>query len=171
MTVPVAVFDCMVYLQAAARPVGPARACLEMAQEGRVVLSISSPVRVEDVLSRPRIRRKFPSLTPEAVAVFLGDIDALASCVAEVPKVVTLPRDPKDEPYLNLAVAAGAKYIVSWDNDLLDLMAENPLGTEFRGRFPGLVIVTPVAFLREMAQGPAPSPGDGDSGETAKGQE
>jgi putative PIN family toxin of toxin-antitoxin system len=170
MTVPVAVFDCMVYLQAATRPEGPARACLGMVQEGRVVLSISPAIRaeVEDVLSRPKVRQKFPSLTPEAVAVFLGDIDALATSAAEVPRVVTLPRDPKDEPYLNLAVAAGAKRLVTWDKDLLDLMADHPAGTDFRNRFPGLVILTPVAFLRELAQAPAPSPGGDESGEKAK---
>jgi putative PIN family toxin of toxin-antitoxin system len=170
MTVPVAVFDCMVYLQAATRPEGPARACLGMAQLGRIVLCISPAIRSEvaDVLSRPKVRRKFPSLTSEAVAVFLGDIDALARCAAEVPRVVTLPRDPKDEPYLNLAVAAGAKHLVTWDNDLLDLMADNPQGADFRKRFPDLVILTPVALLRELDQAPAPPPGGGP-GEKANG--
>jgi len=31
--------------------------------------------------------------------------------------------------YLNLAIAAGAEYLVSRDNDMLDL-AQSPLGTE-----------------------------------------
>jgi putative PIN family toxin of toxin-antitoxin system len=169
MTVPVAVFDCMVYLQAAARPEGPARACLAMVQQGRVILCISPAVRaeVENVLNRPKVRQKFPSLTPEAVAAFLLDIDALVRIAGEVPKVVTFPRDPKDEPYLNLAVAAGATRLVTWDNDLLDLMADNPDGTDFRGRFPGLAILTPVAFLREQNQPPSPSAGSGETGPTA----
>jgi putative PIN family toxin of toxin-antitoxin system len=169
MTVPVAVFDCMVYLQAAARPEGPARACLGMAQQGRAIVCISPAVRaeVEDVLSRPKVRRKFPSLTPEAVAAFLHDIDALARSVGEIPSMITFPRDPKDEPYLNLAVAVGATRLVTWDNDLLDLMGENTEGSEFRGRFPGLVILTPVAFLREQAQTPAPPPGGNPSGSPA----
>jgi putative PIN family toxin of toxin-antitoxin system len=163
MTVPVAVFDCMVYLQAAARPDGPARACLGLAQQGRVCLCISPAIRseVDDVLSRPKVRQKFPSLTPAVVAAFLRDVDALARSAGEVPKVVTFPRDPKDEPYLNLAVAAGATRLITWDNDLLDLMADNPEGTDFRGRFPDLLIFTPVAFLREL--GP-PSPLSHDAG-------
>jgi len=157
MTVPGAVFDCMVYLQAAARPGGPARACLGMAQQGRVVLCISASIRseVEDVLTRPKIRQKFPSLTPGAVAVFLGDVDSVAKRVPDVPSVVLLPRDPKDEPYLNLALAVTAKYLVTWDRDLLDLMADNREGTKFRLRFPQLLILTPVAFLRKLA--PLPS--------------
>jgi putative PIN family toxin of toxin-antitoxin system len=158
VTIPVVVFDCMVYLQAAARRDGPARACLELAQQGRIELCVSPAIRAEvvDVLSRPKVRRKFPLLTPEAVANFLGDIDGLARSVAEVPTVVTLPRDPKDEPYLNLAVAVGAHRLVSWDNDLLDLMADNPSGIAFRERLPGLVILTPVALLRELTSAPPP---------------
>jgi len=143
MTVPIAVFDCMVYLQAAARQDGPARACLALAQQGRVTICISPAIRaeVQDVLSRPKVRLKFPSLTPESTAQFLHDIDGLTTTLAEVPGVVSFPRDPKDEPYLNLAVAAGATRLVTWDNDLLDLMADNPEGRAFRTRFPQLVIL------------------------------
>jgi predicted nucleic acid-binding protein len=38
-----------------------------------------------------------------------------------VPKEFSYRRD-EDEPYINLAVAAGADFIVSRDRDLLDLM-------------------------------------------------
>lgn len=168
MTLPRAVFDCMVYLQAAARPDGPARACLGLVQTGRAALAISPAIRaeVEDVLSRPKIRQKFKSLTPEAVAVFLDDLDRLATMIEQVESVTTLPRDPKDEPYLNLALAVGAKHLVTWDNDLLDLMGENPDGADFRKSFPALVVLTPVAFLRELAQATEAPPADKASGET-----
>ena len=78
-----------------------------------------------------------------------------------MPLQFPYPRDPKDELYLNLAIAAGARYLVSWDNDLLDLMADNPDGTAFRGRFPGLMVLTPVAFLRELGQASTPPPAEG----------
>src|SRR5438552_520526 len=138
MTNPVAVFDCMVYLQAAARAQGPARACLRLAEEGRLRLVISPATRSElqDVLNRPKVRGKFRSVTDEAVAVFLGDIDRVTTSVGAVPTVVVLPRDPKVEPYLNLAVAVGARYLVTWDKDLLDLMKDTPDGKDFRSRFP-----------------------------------
>lgn len=64
----------------------------------------------------------------------------------DVPEVALLARDPKDEPYINLALAAGAAFLVSRDNDLLDLMTD----PEFRGRFPGLQIVDPATLLREL---------------------
>ena len=49
-------------------------------------------------------------------------------------------RDPKDDPVLACALAAGAAYVVAQDRDLLDL--EKPFG---------IAMVTPAQFLRETA--------------------
>jgi predicted nucleic acid-binding protein len=49
-------------------------------------------------------------------------------------------------------VAAGVRYLVTWENDLLDLMDEStPVGADFRERFPALLILNPVAFIRELS--------------------
>lgn len=45
-----------------------------------------------------------------------------AIVIKNVLQVFNYARDPKDEKYINLAVAAGAEYIISRDSDLLDLM-------------------------------------------------
>src|SRR5262245_31430323 len=118
------VFDCMVFLQAAARSSGPAAACLQAVREGKVELVISSGIlaEVRDVLTRPRTARKFPTLTLEAVDSYLEDIESLSVSFFDVPVAMALDRDPKDEPYLNLAIASSAAYLTTWDNDLLDLM-------------------------------------------------
>ncbi len=157
---PGAVFDCMVFLQAAARPTGPAAACLRLVETGAIPLFVSADIlrEVEDVLSRPTVRRKNPRLTDQVLREFLERLAQSARRVESVPASFAFPRDPKDEPYLNLAITAPAKYLVSWDNDLLDLMGDNPEGTAFRNRFPGLVILTPVAFLRQLTPPPAPAP-------------
>ena len=39
----------------------------------------------------------------------------------DVPSVFTLDRDPKDAKYVDLAIAARADFLVTRDNDLLDL--------------------------------------------------
>ena len=66
-----------------------------------------------------------------------------------MPKIFSYSRDPKDEKYVNLAFEAKADYIVSRDNDLLDLMTGfDDDSKEFRQRFRRLKIVTPVEFLR-----------------------
>jgi putative PIN family toxin of toxin-antitoxin system len=142
------VFDCMVFLQAAARSSGPAAACLQAVRDGKIELVISAEILAEirDVLTRPRTARKFPSLTVEAVDLFVQDIESLAVSVSDVPLAMVLERDPKDEPYLNLAIASSAAYLTTWDNDLLDLMSVD----EFRQRFPVLTILEPPALLRAL---------------------
>jgi predicted nucleic acid-binding protein len=77
--------------------------------------------------------------------------------------VVTLPRDPKDESYLNLAVAVGARYLVTWDNDLLDLRKDTAEGEDFRTRFPTLTVLTPVELLRELSPVQAEGSGAGET--------
>jgi putative PIN family toxin of toxin-antitoxin system len=144
-----AVFDCVILLQAAGRATGPAGACLQAVRDGRLELVVSPEVlaEVRDVLTRPKTLRKFPALTLDVVNAFLEDVAALAVTLSDVPKVFTLARDPKDEPYIDLALAAKARYLVSRDNDLLDLMEDEG----FRRQYPNLAIIDPVTLLRELA--------------------
>jgi putative PIN family toxin of toxin-antitoxin system len=144
---PRAVFDCMVFLQASARPTGPAaRLFVDFVERGRLELCISDAIleEVRDVLGRPRIRAKNPAITDDFVAKFFSRIKQVASRLEPVPHVFTLPRDPDDEPYLDLAIAVAAGYLVTRDKDLLDLMLD-PL---FRAHYPGLTILDPAAMLR-----------------------
>lgn len=159
-----AVFDCMVFLQGAARPEGPAAACLRLAETGFVELCLSAEAMAEvrDVLTRPKIRQKFPALTPEVVDSFLVRVARQARMFKEVPAVFALSRDPKDEKYLNLAAVSGARYLVSRDNDLLDLTdARRPENQAFRAQFPELNILDPAAFLRLPELQPGETAGEG----------
>lgn len=64
-----------------------------------------------------------------------------------MPEHYVLARDPDDSIYLNLAITAGAPYLVTTDLDLLDLMdPQSTAGIDFRNRFPGVEVVTPTAF-------------------------
>lgn len=154
------VFDCNLFLQAAISSGGSAAACLDLIDEGAITLILSPDVVAEmrDVLTRPKLARKFATLTPERVERFLNRVEALAEMVSDVPRVIELPRDPKDEPYINLAVAADARYLVSRDKDLLDFATAEASPTN-------LTILDPVAFLQELA------PERRRSGERAPGRE
>jgi uncharacterized protein len=148
---PCVVFDCNVLLQAAARERSVAAKCLDLAEGGRVQLFVSREVlaEVEDVLNRPEIRAHFPDLSDEIVGAFLKRLQKVSTLVRLVPKKFSYPRDEDDEPYINLAVAAGADFIVSRDRDLLDLMTgHTDECKEFRQRFRPLRVVAPVEFLK-----------------------
>ena len=78
---PRAVFDCMVFLQATARPTGPAaRLLIEFVESGHLILFISDAILEElrDVLARPRIRVKNPAITDETVDEFCNRIQRVA---------------------------------------------------------------------------------------------
>lgn len=113
---PRVVLDCMVFLQASSRPAGPAaRLFIEFVEAGHLTLYVSDPIlaEVRDVLGRPRIRAKNPAITDESVEDFFRRIDQVARKIDEVPASYALPRDPDDEPYLNLAIAANADHLVT----------------------------------------------------------
>jgi putative PIN family toxin of toxin-antitoxin system len=149
MTPPRVVFDTVVLLQAVTNPNGPSWGALALADSARiqVVCSEQTLKEAEDVFARTSVRKRFATLDDQRVQGFLGVLSSLAEVHASVPKTVTLERNHKDEPFLDLAVASGAAYLVTRDKDLLDLMSDSG----FTARFPHLRIVDPVEFLRELA--------------------
>lgn len=106
-------------------------------------LAISPAVRAEiaDVLSRPKLRQKFPGLTDESTARVLAVLDAGLQITPEITPEITpaVSRDPKDDMFLALAVESKATYLVSEDNDLLVL---DP--------YRGIRILTVVEFLQAL---------------------
>ncbi len=139
----------MVFLQASSRPNGPAaRLFIDWVEGGRLGLYVSDAIieEVRDVLGRPRIRAKNPNVTDEAVEEFCNRVRQVADRIDPVPNSFTLARDPDDEPYLNLAIAAAVDYLVTWDKDMLDLMQD----PAFRAQYPTLTILDPVTLLRTL---------------------
>lgn len=148
-----AVFDCNVLLQAASREKSVAAKCLRFVEKGLVRLYLSEDVlaEVEDVLNRSEIRNHFQTLTDEIVEAFLLRLRKKSQFIRSVPKEFDYSRDPDDEVYINLAVCAEADYIVSRDNDLLDLMTAYTIeAKEFRQRFRPLQVIEPLEFLKMM---------------------
>jgi putative PIN family toxin of toxin-antitoxin system len=148
---PRVVFDCNVLLQAAARERSVAAKCLNLAESGLIQICVSREVlsEVEDVLNRPEIRTHFPDFSDEIIGAFLKRLQKLSVLVRPVPKKFSYPRDEDDEPYINLAVAAGADFIISRDRDLLDLMTGHTAECkDFRQRFRSLKVVEPAEFLK-----------------------
>lgn len=147
------VFDCMIFLQGVVgNEFSPAAQCLELFERGTIELFVSYALlnEISDVLSRPKLQNKFKKLTQERTDELVEGLLDRASMIELAPKQFIYERDPKDEPYINLAIAAGAAYLVSWDNDLLDLMKDTDKGKAFRAAYPQINIIDPVSFLRAM---------------------
>jgi predicted nucleic acid-binding protein len=88
-----AVFDCMVFLQAATRRTGPAAACLVLVDDGHVRLFVSPKVleEIHDVLNRPAIRKKLPAISDQDILDFIEHLHNTATTVEQVPAVYQLP--------------------------------------------------------------------------------
>ena len=112
----------MIFLQAAARPTGPAAALLELAEIGALELLVSDACieELREVLTRPILQRKFPSLTISAVRDFLDRIQACSMYSVNIANVFVLDRDPKDSKYIDLALATKADFFATKVMDLCD---------------------------------------------------
>ncbi len=148
-----AVFDCNIFVQALANEHSDAARALELFDDGTITLFVSDEVldEIRDVLNRSYIRQLMPGITDQRVASLFRRLERKAIHIKNVPEEFRYDRDPKDERYINLALVANSKYLVSTDKDLLDLM--NPMvdgSKSFFNRYPMLRILTASAFLDEV---------------------
>ena len=156
---PRAVFDCNVLLQAAMSEDGPAAECLRLLDGGRISLYLSRATLAElrAVFEYPVIREKNPDLSDERIAAFMERLTFKGTLLRRVPHLLDYPRARQDEPYIDLAAAAKAGYLVSRDKDLLFLMTgHSQVCKEFRQRTRPLKVLDPVAFLNEVGMDSPP---------------
>lgn len=141
------VFDCMVFAQALINPDGPAGACVELARVRRIQLILSDYI-LQEVRELPEKLPPQLQVTADHVEWLIQELHECSESWTNVAEVYQHPLDPDDSPYINLALAAGAKLIATRDRHLLDLMdATIPAGHLFRRRFPELVILRPEQLL------------------------
>ena len=149
------IFDCSLFVQAFLNSASAANRCLESVRRGQAQLFVSQATLTElkEVLSRPRILNLLPHASPQQTDTFLEDIVAHATNLPAVTEKFRFERDPKDAPYLNLAIAAEADYLVTRDRDLLDLMTGySAESKEFRQRFRKIKIIKPEDFIRAVEE-------------------
>lgn len=147
------VYDCNIFWRAFFYSKGLGGDCKKLIDNGTILHFISDEILAEvtDVLTRPDTLEKFPRSTIEDVHIFLREIVIRSVFVTSARSAFEVSRDSKDEPYINLAVAVGADFIVTTDNDLLDLMTGADLESkQFRQKFRPLKIVTPREFLNTV---------------------
>jgi putative PIN family toxin of toxin-antitoxin system len=150
---PKVVFDCMMFLQAALNPSGPAAACLRVLENQLIRVLVTREIleEIEQTLRKPLIQTSYPRLTETVILEFIERIIELVEIRPPVAKRFTYIRDPKDEPYINLAIAEDANYLVSRDRDLLDLAKiDYPDAALLRREAPNLNILEPIEFLNTI---------------------
>jgi putative PIN family toxin of toxin-antitoxin system len=100
------------------------------------------------VLKYPTVRRMFPDLDEKQIERIIHQLAFRATLVRKVRHVFDYPRARQDEPYIDLAAAVKADYLVSRDRDLLTLATDHSLlGKQFRRRFARLRCVSETDFV------------------------
>ncbi len=115
----------------------PAAAVRQAFREGTVLTSYAAAQELEDVVTRAKFDRY---QTPE---IRVARVDALLATMSAIAPAERLQicRDPKDDKFLELALAAGADFLVTGDADLLAL---HP--------FHKTAILTPADYLAHRAR-------------------
>lgn len=140
-----ATFDTNVLFRTLIQQGNLANRLLSLWREGRFVLVLSPTIveEVQAVASRPQLMRKY--------RYTLQEVDALIhlltqrAVIADVPFSLTLcQRDMTDNKLVDCAILGRVQYLVSSDNDLLDLELKRAL-FEF-----GVEVVEPLIFLENI---------------------
>ena len=116
---------------------GPPGKIVQMVAGGTLVVCFEGRILAEyrDVLSRPRFR-----FDPLEVARLLEQIEADGEEVLTDPLTVRLT-DRRDEPFLEVAVAAGAEFLVTGN------LRHFPVSLRH-----GVAVVSPTAFIEALRE-------------------
>jgi putative PIN family toxin of toxin-antitoxin system len=130
------VFDCNVILSAIGWR-GTARLCLKLAAQRRIALCVTESILAEyEAVIPERLKEEAPELDTKPK---LHWIRAKSRIVEAAPLGKRRSRDPNDDPYLAGALAAQARYIVTYEDDLLKM-----------GKPFGIEIIRPAELIRRM---------------------
>jgi uncharacterized protein len=134
-----AVIDTNILVQALIKPMGTVGPVLQRLRAGVYTFLYSETTLQElvDGLNRPHLRRKY-SIQDEDVQTLLALL-LLRGEAVKITQTLHLCRDPKDDKFLDVAVAGAANVIVTGDEDLLVL-----------GAVAGIPTVTPSTFLASI---------------------
>lgn len=127
------VIDTNVFVSAALRPGSIADlAIIEAASSDTVLASRATLDELEDVLQRPKFNKtRILYLRLEFLRLYLSRFETVI-----VSKSVTDCRDPDDNKFLELALSGNADFIITGDDDLLNL---HP--------WRGIAILSPADYL------------------------
>jgi len=134
-----AVIDTGVFVSALIRRQGTTGDVLRALRDGRFIVIYTTDIVVEiiDVLGRADFRAKY-QIEPDDITALVNLIRLRGDLVNPI-RTVTLCRDPKDDKFLEAALATQTDCIVSGDADLLALTP-----------FEEIPILRPAQFLARL---------------------
>ena len=113
-----AVIDTNILVRALLNPEGSVGPVVDLLRDGRYVFLYSKETLNEliDVLGRPRMVHRY-GITPDEIGALCALVIRRGEAV-QPSRTITACRDPKDNKFLEVAVAGRADVIVTGDEDL-----------------------------------------------------
>ena len=135
------VVDTGVFVSALIRRRGTTGSVLQALGDGQFICIYSTEILMEiiDVLGRNKFRNKY-HIEPEVITALVNLIRLRGELIISNEKV-TACRDPKDNKFLEAAMAGDADCLVSGDSDLLDMIS-----------FEDIPILRPSDFLMRLKE-------------------
>lgn len=138
----IVVFDTVVYVRGL---LGPYSICGRIIFEyaDRYTLATAEPLVREliNVTHRPALTRRFSTLPERDLAATLSILSDATVVEIDERTIAKVCRDPNDDKFLAVALAANARFLVSEDKDLLDLQ-----------EYEGVSIVDASTFLSHITE-------------------
>jgi len=105
------------------------------------------------ILNAPAILERHPDITPRAIELVLRRLRYFGEYFPSVNVRFRFSRDPDDAKLIELAIAGGANFIVTYDRDLLSLpSAHSDDAKRFRQRLPHVGVVTASEFIQQVPE-------------------
>lgn len=145
------VIDTNVVVRAFINPRSTSGSILKACEVRRVIPLLSTAVLREyrEILQRPSILKRYPELKRPENNVALERVLYFGDLYRRVQTRFSFPRDPKDEPFLELAIAAQATHLVTTDDDMLSLpTGRDDAARRFRQRAAHTQILPPEEFMQ-----------------------
>lgn len=115
----------------------PGKSFFEARKRGEILLSDEAIREITNVLRRPKFDRY---VVPEERDRFLATLIRQATLI-EPKEPIQACSDPKNDKWLELALAGSSTCLITGDDDLLALDG-----------FRGMTIVTPAVFVRSLTE-------------------
>ena len=146
---PVALFDSNIWVSAFLNPFGTPAQLKDAWLAGRIDIVASIPLlaEVNDVLRRPRIKRKYR--IPEKDIAEFCELIAVRTTLVPLSGSLSICRDPDDDKILETALAGSVTYLVTRDDDI----KHDPLVRQFL-KAHDIHVVTVSRMLHILATHP-----------------
>jgi len=149
------VLDTNVLLRAFVNPESASGQVFDACEARQVVSLLSFAILREyrAVLGDKKIVSRFPQLRRREISAAIERLRYVSDLYRSVKAHFSYSRDPKDEPFIELAIEGNASHLITADQDMLSLPnGRDEPSRRFRQRLQDIDVLRPEEFVHRLGQ-------------------